>query len=437
MIYLFVDNFRGFTNTFIPIEDVNFLVGENSTGKTSILGLLNLLSDARFWLHQDFDINEVGFTHFNDIVSVGSSERSYFSVGLIETKKEVGKKNIDVNAFLMTFIEEDGRPRLASFVYNIEQTEFRMKFARKRIKYKHTLLDNFDNDKDFINKIYSDWIEVYRSDKKGYKFLEIEIPDERLPPLIISSILEDTVIHKKPKLAGRLTFRFTIFGRVGIAWMAPIRTKPKRTYDAYKVDFSPEGDHTPYIIRKILDQTSESKEFSNFISRIGKESGLFEKVTVKKYGKLPTAPFELQIILGKKELSVCCVGYGVSQSLPVIVELFMRSSGQWFAIQQPEVHLHPKAQAALGDLFFKSAVSDNKKFLIETHSDYTIDRFRMNYRKKNKKVLPKSQIIFFERDRDVNKAYRIQIEEKGELPVDQPAGYRKFFIKEEMKILDL
>ena len=134
---------------------------------------------------------------------------------------------------------------------------------------------------------------------------------------------------------------------------------------------------------------------------------------------------------------MCCVGYGVSQSLPVIVELFMRSSGQWFAIQQPEVHLHPKAQAALGDLFFRSAVSDNKKFLIETHSDYTIDRFRINYRKKNKKVLPKSQIIFFERDKDVNKAYRIQIDEKGELPVDQPAGYRKFFIKEEMKILDL
>ncbi len=39
MIYLFVDNFRGFTNTFIPIEDVNFLVGENSTGKTYIFSL--------------------------------------------------------------------------------------------------------------------------------------------------------------------------------------------------------------------------------------------------------------------------------------------------------------------------------------------------------------------------------------------------------------
>ncbi len=51
---LFVDNFRGFTDAYIPITDVNFLVGENSAGKTSILGLIRLFSKPDFMMGRDF-----------------------------------------------------------------------------------------------------------------------------------------------------------------------------------------------------------------------------------------------------------------------------------------------------------------------------------------------------------------------------------------------
>ena len=55
--YIFVDNFRGFRDTCIPITDVNFLVGENSTGKTSILGLLKLLAGPRFFSIKPSTVN--------------------------------------------------------------------------------------------------------------------------------------------------------------------------------------------------------------------------------------------------------------------------------------------------------------------------------------------------------------------------------------------
>ncbi len=51
---LYIDNFRGFDDTYIPLKEVNFFVGENSTGKTSILSLINLLYDYSFWLRPDF-----------------------------------------------------------------------------------------------------------------------------------------------------------------------------------------------------------------------------------------------------------------------------------------------------------------------------------------------------------------------------------------------
>jgi predicted ATPase len=125
----------------------------------------------------------------------------------------------------------------------------------------------------------------------------------------------------------------------------------------------------------------------------------------------------------------------VSQSLPVFVEIFTRPKGSWFAIQQPEVHLHPRAQAALGDAFFEMAVGEEKCFLIETHSDFTIDRFRMNYRKKGKK--PNSQVLFFERKGRNNTVTSLAISAQGELSPEQPEGYRQFFVKEEMKLLGL
>jgi len=222
-----------------------------------------------------------------------------------------------------------------------------------------------------------------------------------------------------------------------LAWLAPVRSKPKRTYDAYKSDYSPEGDHTPYLIKRILDKESSAKDFKKFSEEIGKESGLFEGISVKQYGRGATSPFELDVIINNKPLSVCSVGYGVSQSLPVFVELFSRAKNTWFAIQQPEVHLHPKAQAALGSVFFSLASSEGKKFFIETHSDYAIDRFRISYRKSKEATKPEAQILYFERKGNGNTIYQLEIGPDGELPSDQPEGYRSFFVKEEMQLLGL
>jgi predicted ATPase len=132
------------------------------------------------------------------------------------------------------------------------------------------------------------------------------------------------------------------------------------------------------------------------------------------------------------------MGYGVSQSLPIFVELLDRRKGSWFAIQQPEVHLHPRAQACLGDVFYEMSALDDKKFIVETHSDFAIDRFRMNYKdRKYRKKSPKSQILFFERRDGQNTIIAMEIDDNGELPQDQPESYRNFFIREQLRLLEI
>jgi len=85
---------------------------------------------------------------------------------------------------------------------------------------------------------------------------------------------------------------------------------------------------------------------------------------------------------------------------------------------------------------FELAVAENKRFLIETHSDFTIDRFRLNYRRQSSSK-PSGQILFFERKNKRNVVRAIKIGKKGELASAQPSGYRKFFLKEELRLLGI
>lgn len=63
------------------------------------------------------------------------------------------------------------------------------------------------------------------------------------------------------------------------------------------------------------------------------------------------------------------VGIGISQVVPVVVTALL-DEGRLLAIEQPELHLHPKLQAELGDLFIMAACGERRhNVIIETHSE--------------------------------------------------------------------
>lgn len=67
------------------------------------------------------------------------------------------------------------------------------------------------------------------------------------------------------------------------------------------------------------------------------------------------------------------VGFGISQVIPVVVGV-LDDTSQIFAVEQPELHLHPAAQVALGDLFIDGIKNSNRTMLIETHSEHLLLR---------------------------------------------------------------
>jgi predicted ATPase len=66
--------------------------------------------------------------------------------------------------------------------------------------------------------------------------------------------------------------------------------------------------------------------------------------------------------------SIADVGIGVSQALPVVVALHTAEPGQLVYIEQPEIHLHPRAQSALAEVL-ADAAKEGKRLVVETHSN--------------------------------------------------------------------
>ena len=190
---------------------------------------------------------------------------------------------------------------------------------------------------------------------------------------------------------------------------APVRSKPRRTYDPARTTRDPEGDYIPMYLASVHSQNKvQWKTLKGALESFGQTAGLFDEISVKPLGNKESGPFQVQIRkYGNKakglQRNLIDVGYGVSQVLPVITELLRPDAPSMFLLQQPEVHLHPSAQAALGSLFCQIA-GPKRQLVVETHSDHLLDRVRMDVRDGTTALKPDDlSILFFERkDLDVH-----------------------------------
>jgi predicted ATPase len=116
-----------------------------------------------------------------------------------------------------------------------------------------------------------------------------------------------------------------------------------------------------------------------------------------------------------------------------VVESLLAAPSTRLLVQQPEVHLHPKAQAALGSFLVDMVRDGERQFVVETHSDYIIDRIRQEVAAK--KLSPDSVVIvFLEKPHIETDVHHLHLDESGNI-LNSPETYRTFFVQEEMNLL--
>ena len=212
---------------------------------------------------------------------------------------------------------------------------------------------------------------------------------------------------------------------------APVRSRPKRTYDPRRPTRDPEGDYVPTYLAEV--HTQGGKKWTNLIERLeefGVGSKLFEALTIQPKGNLEGDPFQVRVKHTSHDpwRNLMDMGYGLSQVLPLITELSRLDALPISLVQQPEVHLHPRAQAALGSLFCQMA-EDEHQLIVETHSDHMVNRIRMDIRDGTTRLTNDDvSILYFERHGAGVKIHSLKLDEQGN--IDAPPSYGKFFMEE-------
>jgi predicted ATPase len=115
------------------------------------------------------------------------------------------------------------------------------------------------------------------------------------------------------------------------------------------------------------------------------------------------------------------VGFGASQLLPIIVAGYYAPEKSLLIAEQPEIHLHPKAQTRLGDLLIDIS-KENKTLLVETHSEHLIMRIQ---RRIAEGAIGKEGVALYycEPSNKGTLVKRIIIDELGQMQQTLPVGF--------------
>lgn len=445
-------NFRCFHDEQkVRLAPLTLLVGENSTGKTSFMAMIRALCDtAAGFLTPDFKREPYDLGSFDEIAhhrGAKGGQADTFSAGFeiplsSETKPLLGNTPYK---FKVTFKKKGTTPipvekNLSCGDFSIEeklkskQQKWTLRVRTSRGSWRQELpIDEYSR---FISSDqwmpFMNFMWALSTTRKEPEKIEL-IPSPDSPAFTV----EDS------KALERLAFSGERFIQGPPSASAPVRSKPRRTYDPARLTRDPEGDYVPMYLASLSFQDEAAwKKLKDKLETFGRSSGLFNEILIKPLGKKDSEPFQIQLrkFGGKRKgpkRNLMDMGYGVSQVLPLITELLSEDSPNVFLLQQPEVHLHPSAQAALGTLFCQIAAQKGRQLIVETHSDYLLDRVRMEVRDGTAKLKPDDvSILYFERDDLDVKIHSIRLDEEGNV-LDAPNSYRKFFMDETKRFIGI
>lgn len=181
-----------------------------------------------------------------------------------------------------------------------------------------------------------------------------------------------------------------LFG--SLSYLGPLRTRTERLYswsgnEPESVGY--EGENTvPAILaarnRKIsLGYKQRTMPFQEIIASALKKMGLIETFDVNPISK-KRQEYEVKVRTkgSKDSVDLPDVGFGISQVLPVLVQCFYAPPGSIIVMEQPEIHLHPRAQSALADVMIdainsrENGVDRKIQLVIETHSEHFLRRLQ-------------------------------------------------------------
>ena len=242
-------------------------------------------------------------------------------------------------------------------------------------------------------------------------------------------------------IAEASTYLDELFAR-SVRYLGPLRDEPKSLYPlapaADPADVGLKGEHTAAVLDVHKNRTIQYVPSSAFKDERAAPAvatrtlgaavvdwlrylGVAENVESRDKGKFG---HELTVSVphGRRPHDLTHVGVGVSQVLPILVSSLLADSDTTLIFEQPELHLHPKVQTLLAD-FFLSMSRVGKQCIVETHSEYIVNRLRFRAAASTSDSWAESVKIFFVEKTEHGSSFRpVVMNEYGAI-ADWPEGF--------------
>ncbi len=248
--------------------------------------------------------------------------------------------------------------------------------------------------------------------------------------------------------AARAVQRVRAFLAGRVRYLGPLRSTPRTLPGAYAPEYGvgTEGEFTASVLRASMDQRvthcrlgsdepvkeSLGKAVDYWLDAINLGRGVTTQDRDRYGTETLIRPYDVD-----RELNLRNVGVGVSQVLPVIVLSLLADPGSLLLFEQPELHLHPSSQQALGD-FLIAMMRSGRQIIIETHSDHLVTRLRRRIAEDaaaDNRLVDNVGFVFAEREGGISRYRQVQPNEFGGIH-DWPVGFMDQGASESAQLLE-
>ena len=394
---------------------ITLLVGENSVGKSTFLGCYN------------------AFAHLSNLVDLTDGnpfDVPPFSMGNYDTIARSGSAGITISGQYEDYIHSDaqfsfcrdngGQPLENYVAYTFVGTDT----SSARVEISATISDDKDQERlSFRGPNFAlsmNWAEIsfmpisnWLSRNVRYGFLPYN---------------GDRATFQKRRSISDKSTEIVEFSKFVNFFRSEMPLPSQRSFHvrALEPDVPPRQRSYRDPPGHLLDSSERA-----LLARSGKQLGLWDEIALANSNSSDET--EIFVITSAGSHNLLDVGYGVHSVLSLAHAISVADKPSIFLLQQPEIHIHPVAQAKLAQYMAEGP----HDYMIETHSDHIVDRFRLCVMQQ---VLQPDElaILYFEKSDDGSQSriHEISVDAQGNV-LNPPDTYREFFLTETERLLGL